>query len=417
MSKNAQSGDEKKSNGGSLVAAILGAIIIAPLVVFGAAYYLSGAFRDVVNPVLSQLPGPVGGFFDTYPTREETTGQVQEIASYFLSIESDRAVDKLSLIKKEDINLYNEVVKGMLRQNPNEADAILELLRQASLKKNVLTSVVESINSERDTALTDRAKYIDSLGMISAIQELRMIIDENRDGIRTASDILAFSANDRVASYLENLKPEDKNQILANFSAEKANTIRALMSNRESALTDLKNTAEILSTENADKLSVTLGSEATYKIDQLGVIYSEMGPVKAGEVLSKVADQDLVFKVLNTVKEQQQLKNGEDKLTEDIQKALKVYKAFDDNIIELNNIFSKLDDQKIADILKKYLQNAGTYKSYPLSNGDEIKISDEDLAVAVLKKMSQKKVAAIMTYFDNNLSSEVSKKLALPKNP
>lgn len=416
MAKNDQKSEGKKSGGASILFTIIGALLVAPLVVFGAAYFLSDTVKNMVNPVLSQLPGPVGAFFDSYPTVEETSSQVQAISDYFLSIEKDRAVDKLNLIKKEDEALYNEVVKGMLRQDPNEADAILEQLRQANLKKNVLMSTVESINKERDTALTDRAKYIDSLSMIGALDELHIIINENRDGIRKVSEILEFSEDARVAAYLEMLRPEDRTQVLANFSSEKANAIRSLMSNRENRRMELMNTAQILSTEDAAKLAVTLGNEETYKIEDLAVIYGEMGPVKSGEVLAKVQDQELVFKVLNTVKDQQKLKNGEDKLTEDIQKALKVYKAFDDNINELNNIFSKLDDQNISEILKKYFQNAGAYKAYPLSNGDEIRISDEDLAIAVLKKMSQKKVAAILTYFDSTLSSEVSKKLTLPKN-
>lgn len=416
MAKNQQNTEGKKSGGSSVLMAVLGAVLLAPVVIFAAAYFLSDSVKNTVNPVLSQLPGPIGAFFDSYPTPEETTGQVQAISDYFLSIEKDRAVDKLNLIKKEDEALYNEVVKGMLRQNPNEADVILEQLRQANLKKNVLMSTVESIEKERDTALTDRAKYIDSLSMIGALDELHLIINENRDGIRKVSEILEFSADERVAGYLEILRPEDRAQILNNFSSEKANAIRSLMSNRENRRTQLKNTASILSTESADKLALSLGNEETYKLEDLAVIYGEMGPVKSGEVLAKVQDQELIFKVLNTIKDQQTLKNGEDKLTEDIQKALKVYQAFDDNINELNNIFTKLDDQKIADILKKYFQNAGAYKSYPLSNGDEIRISDEDLAIAVLKKMSQKKVAAIITFFDSTLSAEVSKKLALPKN-
>ncbi len=416
MAKDKEKAGEKKSGSASMIFVILGALLVAPLVVFGTAYFLSDSIKNTVNPVLSQLPGPVGAFFDSYPTPEETSSQVQEISDYFLSIEKDRAVDKLNLIRKEDETLYNEVVKGMLRQDPNAADAILELLRQANLKKNVLMSTVESIKKERDTSLTDRAKYIDSLSMIGALDELHLIINENRDGIRKVSEIREFSTDARVAGYLEILRPEDRAQILSNFSSEKANAIRSLMSNRENKRTELKNTAQILSTEDAEKLAVTLGTEETYKLEDLAVIYGEMGPVKSGEVLAKVADQTLVFNVLNAVKDQQTLKNGEDKLTEDIQKALKVFKAFDDNINELNNIFSKLDDQKISDILKRYFQNAGAYKAYPLENGDEIRISDEDLAIAVLKKMSQKKVAAIITFFDSTLSSEVSKKLALPKN-
>lgn len=416
MAKKQQDPSEKKGGGGGLAAAVLGALVIAPLVVFGAAYFLSDTVKNVANPILSQLPGPIGAFFDSYPTQAETTGQVQQISDYLLSIEKSRAVDKLNLIRKDDEALYNEVVKGMLRQDPNAADALLEELRQSNLKKNVLTSIIDSIKSEQDTALTDRAKYIDSLGMLSAMDELHVIINESHDGLKKAAAILEFSADERTAAYLEALRPEDRSQILDAFSAEKASKIRSLLSNRENLKTTLTNTAQILSTEEADKLAGIIGNENTYKVPDLAVIYSEIGPMKAGEVLAKVQDQALVFSILNAIKDQQMLTAGEDKVTEDIQKALKVYKSFDDNISELNSIFSKLDDQKIADILKKYFQNAGTYKAYPLSNGDEIRISDEDLAITVLKKMSQKKVAAILTFFDSTLSSEVSKKLALPQN-
>ncbi len=52
------------------------------------------------------------------------------------------------------------------------------------------------------------------------------------------------------------------------------------------------------------------------------------------------------------MKDEQILTTGEDKLTQDILKSLKVYADFDDNINELNNIYAKLDDAKISEIIK-----------------------------------------------------------------
>lgn len=407
--------EEKQKSGGLKTALIVMVImLIVPVAALGAIYFLNGNFRLEANKYLSQIPGGIGAYFSSYPTEQETSDQVLTIADYLLEIDVNRAVDKLALIEADDQSTYDAIVRSMLRIDPNQTETILEEIRKQNLKSNVLLTTMEQIDSEKKTDMQSRASYIDGLTLVAALDEIKSILDENVDGHALLADILEYSTDKKTADYLSHLSMEDKELVLKEFSQEKVNAIKTLMTSQEKNTSELMNTAEILDLEDPKSLALKIGNENTYKIEDLKTIYETLGAKKAGQVLSYVNDDTFTYNLINAIKDDQILANGEDKLTEDILKSLKVYKDFDDNISELNNIFAKMDDQQISEILKRYFRNAGSYRSYPLSNGEEIRITDEDLALAVLNDMPQKKVASVLSSLDNTLSSEISKKLALP---
>lgn len=408
------SNEEKKSGGLKGVLLILVIVLVVPVVALGGVYILNDNFKLESNKYLSKLPGPVGEYFESYSTEEETSNQVLSIADYLLNIDVSRAVDKMQLIRADDEAVYDEIVRSMLRINPNETEVILEEIRSLGLKSNVLLTTLEQIETEENLGHEEKANYIGGLNTAGAIDEVKKVLDENLDGHQILSKIFKFIDNEKVATYLENISIEDKEKILNEFPVEMVNDLKTIISNRKSKNDELMNTAQILISKDPEVLAEMLGNEDTYKLDELNVIFTDLGPIKAGEILAKVNDSEFVFNLINKIKDNQLLETGEDNLTEDILKSLKVYSEFDDNINELNNIFAKLDDQKISEIIKRYFRSAGSYRSYPLSNGEEIRISDEDIALAVLDRMPQKKVASVLSFLDNTLSSEIAKKFALP---
>jgi len=66
-------------------------------------------------------------------------------------------------------------------------------------------------------------------------------------------------------------------------------------------------------------------------------------------------------------------------------------------------------------IVKNMLLNASPSQVYDLDNGEMISISDEDLILQILKSFPQDKIAVILSSLDQTLSSELTRKLALPK--
>ncbi len=404
----------KKSSGLKTALIVMVIMLIVPVAALGAIYFLNDQFKVEANKYLSQMPGAVGKYFASYPTEQETSDQVLTIANYLLEIDVTRAVDKLALIEAEEKNTYDEIIRSMLRIDPNQTEVILEEIRKQGLKSNVLLTTMEQIESEQKTDFEEKATYIDGLTLVAALDEIKSVLDENVNGHEQMADTLEFSTDEKTASYLEHLSMEDKELVLKEFSQEKVNAIKTIISTKEKRKNELVNTAQILSLEDPQDLALKIGNEDNYKIDELNVIFSTLGPIKTGEILAHVNNDEFVFQLINHMKDEQILTTGEDKLTQDILKSLKVYADFDDNINELNNIYAKLDDAKISEIIKRYFRNAGSYRSYPLESGGEIQISDEDIALAVLDNMPQKKVASVLSFLDNTLSSEISKKLALP---
>jgi hypothetical protein len=80
----------------------------------------------------------------------------------------------------------------------------------------------------------------------------------------------------------------------------------------------------------------------------------------------------------------------------------------------MSSIYEKMDNRQISALIKRLIGNAGTPKKYFLDNGEVITITDEDLALAILKNFDDRKLASVLSFLGDNLSSEISRKLTIP---
>lgn len=102
-------------------------------------------------------------------------------------------------------------------------------------------------------------------------------------------------------------------------------------------------------------------------------------------------------------------------MTPDLLKSLKIYKEFDDNVLELKEVYSKMDLTRVVSIVRNMMLNASPSEVYELNNGQSITISDEDLILEILTSFPRDRIAQILSSLDQTLSSELTRKLALPK--
>jgi flagellar motility protein MotE (MotC chaperone) len=364
--------------------------------------------------VLSGAPGPVGKYFDSFPTEDEKSMQIEQIANYILDIDKSRGIDKLIAIESKDGAVYDSVIKSMLRIDPNNTKDILEEIRKKSLKKDVVISTLEEIDGEKNQELIEQGAYMDSLGVVSAVEEIKKIIEDNISGYKMAADILANMTTDKASKIIGQLSQDDQDKLLFYIPQEKRSEIRETTSSRVRKFKDVESASELLQTEKIDKLVETIGNTNTYSIEELGIIYKNLGIIKAGKVLSKVQDDQFIYSLIEKMKENEILNEGNDFITSDILKSIKIYRQFDDNVNELTKVYLKMGDDKIADIIRRLIRNSSEPQVYRLDSGEFITITDEDLALSLLDNFSEKKVASILSYLDNNLSKDISKKLAFP---
>lgn len=409
-----ESNNKKKKSGGCLVVLLI--LFLTPLLALGTLYFLNKDFKLSVNGLMSNVPGPVGAYFEKFPTRAEELDQIRVVSDYMLGLDESRAVDKLLILQKDDKRAYDDVIKDMLRINPNKTKNILEAIRLATVNKDALSNTVQGISSEEADALKAQAAYISGLPLTAGVDEVNKIIDDSINGHKNAAAIFEYIDDNTAVSLLYQLDQVDRDKIYAALSDSKAQSIRNAYSSQQRRKEDLIQIAGVYASEAADSLINTLGDTSVYTLEDLAVIYKNLGAKKAGEVLAKANNETFVFDVVAKIKANELLDSGKDLLTPDILKSLKIYKEFDDNVKELMNVYSKMDTTKVVSIVKNMMLNASPSKVYELNNGDMITISDEDLILRILTSFPQDKIATILSSLDQTLSSELTRKLALPQN-
>lgn len=408
-----EAGKEKKGKGGCLVVLLI--LFLTPLLALSALYFLNDDFQLSLNGLMSGVPGPVGDYFEKFPTRAEALEKVRVVSDYVLELDTPRAVDKLLILQNDDKGAYDDVVKDMLRINPNKTKSILEALREATVNKDALSNAVLSIESEKQDDIKAEAAYISGLPSNAAVEALQDIIEDGINGHRNAAAIFEFISDSIAVDLLYRLDQTDRDKIFAALSDAKSMAIRNAYSAKQRRITDLQQVANVYSSEPATSLIDTIGNTGTYTMDDLAIIYKAMGPKKAGEVLAKSDNEAFVFDLVAKMKANELLVEEQDLITPDLLKSLKIYKEFDDNVLELKEVYAKMDITRVASIVRNMMLNASPSEVYELNNGQTITISDEDLILEILNSFPRDRVAQILSSFDQTLSSELTRKLALPK--
>lgn len=408
--------EKKKGGGGKIALTLLIIFVIVPLLAAAGTYFLYPPFKAAANGVLGNMPGPVGAYFSNMPTEQETADKINSISTYLLKVDESRAVDKLALIKKDDAAMYDNIIKNMLRINPNQTKSIIEALRASSLTNDAASNTLTQIQKDQEDAYTKEAKFLEGLSVNTAVEEVNFLVNNSVNGYRDVANAVNYMDPVIAARIMEKLSPDVFKKINLAMNEEKAAVVRTEMTNRKTNIQSLSNTAQILSAKDASKLVDTLGNTNTYKTDELAIIFINLGPVKTGQVLAGVADDKFVNDVISAIKAKRVEDSGKDDMTKDILKSLKIYKEFDDNVNELVSVYQKMKVDKVATNIQTLMKNNSSPKTYTLDNGENIVITDEDLALAILSKFDQKRVSDILTAVDDTLSSDLTRKLALPKN-
>jgi len=410
--------EKKEEKGGALktILILLLVLVVLPVGVLSGFYFLSNTFQVEANKIMSGMPGPIGAYFEQFPTPQETSGQLKSIAEYYLDIDQSRAVDKLSLLSSEDEAVYDEIIKHMLRMNPNATKLILEEIRGNNIKKDVVLNTLEQIEEEKNVGIKSRADYLNSLSIETAIDEMMFTINSSVNGHKELASHLSSMETLDAATLMEQLATEDFNKVMGFMSEEKARDVRTKIAENKKRMTELENIASIYSSEDNLKLVDLIGNTTTYSLEELAKLYSELGPIKAGQVLAGLRNDSFTFELINEIRDQQIIETGTDKITSDILKSLKIYKEFDDNVTEMTEVYGNMDISNVSNVIQRMIRNSSVPQLYELENGETIIISDEDIALELISRFDSTRVGELLSNFDDTLASDISRKLTLPRN-
>ncbi len=407
--------DKKKDKGfGKFIIIFIIIFIIVPLIALVSFYFLNDTFKFRVNNSLSTAP-IVGSYFENQPTKKEIKEDIDKLAKYFLDISFDRTIDKLNVIKGEDKGLYNDIINAMIQRDPNKTKLVLENIREKEMKGSTLSKALEDIEKDQEEEFANTIKKLEDMPFSSLKKEVYDIINGSLNGHSNLAKMLSAMKTAKAYSILNLLDESDRDKVISFMDSDVSEKIEKeknfVLADKEKLI----NQSNIYKSKNVEDLKLILNSTATYNIDQLSVIFKELGPVYTGRILASSVDDQFVSDVIKNIKNNEIAESGEDLLTKDILKSLKIYKEFDDNIIQVTNVYKAMSLSKVSEMLSDMLSGNSLPQVYVLDNGDVITITDEDLAYRILKGFDNKDIAKIISGFDANLASEVSKKMSIPE--
>jgi len=405
-----------KKKGGAIKAVLVLLIFFVVIPALGIAgfYFLNQTFQYRMNAALSDFP-VVGSYFDSIPTPAEKKAQYKSVAEYFLEIATDSAVDKLIIINADERSKFDEILKYMLQIDPNKTKIIIEDIRTKQLKGDAISTILDEITEERNTELEAIATDLENMPFSSLRAEMYKILNDGLNGYSSLARIFEQMDAGKAFELLSLLDDVDAQSVLDAMDLQAKESIRIEMNKDVADTQKLISLSEIYASKDADDLITVLGNTSTYKVEELAIIFKEIGIIKTGEILAMAGDDQLINDVITEMKNNEVLSTGEDLITKDILKSLKIFKDFDDNILELTNIYSTMQPDQISAVISKLLTDGALPQVYVLDSGDIITISDEDLAYKILKKFDEKTIAEIIGNFSSALASEVSKKLTVPE--
>lgn len=391
-------------------------IILLPIIIFGSIYFLNENFKLEANRVLRDAPGPIGDYFESMPTALEKQRDIKTIADHYLSIDKNSAVDKLEKIKVQDEALYDDIIKFMVRDNPNRTKDILDVIRRNELNEDLITSTISEINEEINESYNEDANELLNLSLPLAKEQMEEIINSSLNGHLLLSEILKNLSDENIASLISLLDNQDFSAVLNSFSKAQQDSIKKIISNEKTNENDLNSIIEVYKSKNATILADLLNQESDYTFDELVYIYENLGPKLAGQVLAKINQEEFTIRLTNRIKENQILNTGSDELTKDILKSLKLFTEFDDNISELTQMYNTMDSQQVSNILEGMMRSSRLPEIYQFDNGETLELSDEDVAIEILNNFNTNKRSEVISLMSDAMASQVSRKLSLPRD-
>ncbi len=389
-------------------------IILIPILILVGLYFMVKPFQEMADQMLVYAPFGIGESFANKIAAGDNGDQVAEIAVYLLELEQERAIDKLNVIKTDDKDTYDEVIKAMIRLSPNKTERLIKAIKSQKQGAGAIGNILSQIDEERAKEIKVKADFIATLDTIAAGEEIKIILDEDIDPHKTVAEIYQNLTAQKIVDINSRLFEADVAKIMSYLNDEQLNEVKALNQKQKAAKQNIRQQAELLKIKKAEELVTLIANTNTYTIEELAEIYQKIGAKLGGEVLALSGDSAFVNQLTTAIANDYLLAGKEDDFSKDLYKSLNIYKDYDDNLKELVRIYESVDDSKVADIVRRLYWNSDKVEDYSLDSGEVISISDKKLALDLLRSFPPEKIASILSRLDNNLSTEISTKIALP---
>ena len=365
--------------------------------------------KDSVNKFLSGLPGKrVDIFSHSYKQDKE---ELKKIAKYYITLDEDRIVDKLLIIKGEDEQLFNDLIILMGRENTGKMEKVKESLLTPKFKKNPFKRILAEIDRENKEKIDNIQKYYMSLNLAEAIREIERTHAINEITVDELAKLFEKLKPEQTAKYLFYLDEELQGQIKHRLPGRALRNIEKKLEKLKNNQARLLELASIYENKATEEAVSELGNFDRYNAEQLAFIFKNLTLNKSSKILSNVEDNDFISILLNEIKYLEELQKDKKNISSIIMRGITIYKNYAEKVNELTAIYQKTDVKELTEMFRIMLGRNKVYKKYTLDDSEEIIFTEEQLAIDILNKLKTDTVAEILENLKENDRILLSKKL------
>ncbi|KAB3535882.1 hypothetical protein F8154_05025 [Alkaliphilus pronyensis] len=403
---------ENNKNGALKAVAIVAvSFLLVPVVTAAIIYYANQDFRYKANEALTVLPGGVGEYFENMPTREEEELIKQQIAKYYITLEEDRLTDKLMLIKAEDEKLFQELVLLLTKENSTKMRNISEAIRLKDLEENSLKRMIEEIQQEEMENALLITDYLTSLKLSDGVLAFERSFNSGEITLEMIPIIFDAIPNEEGAKLLQYIDSEMQERIKFNLSATKKAELNKVIEGIHHRENQLKEATMIYEEKSIEELIAILGTTDQYNIQDLSIIYMNLSLDKGGKVLSRVQDNEMIFDLYENINEIEKLNGAEGNISTALAASVQAHKNYNSKINELVEIYQKMPTVELAKVVEQMLNSNQIYYRQQLTNEEELRFTNQQLVLDVLKEFKPTLTASLIENFSTQRAIELAQKI------
>jgi len=403
--------ESKKSGSSKRFIVIIIAFFMLPIVTAAILYMTNESFKYSANNFLSLLPGNIGGYFENQPTRDEKEELKILIAKHYATLEEDRIVDKLSLVKSEDIKLYNDLLVQLNKLNPKKMTKVKDELRKKEVKGDLLYRLAEQIDLDTNEKFNELAKHYLTLDTKIAVEAIQNSYANNEVNANDLAKVFELLPRENSVKILSSMDSGVSDKIRYLMASDVRNEIDKQINENEYRKNELVRLAMIYEEKDAEELITEIGSVDKFKVDELAVIYSNISYKKAGEVLAKVSDQEFIFDLYNNIKSFEELYDLDENRPVGLAKSVQTIKDYNTKVAELAGVYQRMARPELARIVEQMSTSNEVVVRQDIVDDERIIFTQKQLIIDVLKQFKPNVVKEIMEQLDTKTATELSSSL------
>lgn len=407
---------EESSKFGALKTAILvvlGLLLIG-FIATGILYFTNQDVRSFVDNTAARVGISTGGRSEV-----ETDTRVNELASFYLSMDEQRASERLHSLKQEDSKLYERIMSSMIAQNTSRSVRIRENIRLTEMEQDVLKREYELMLSEKGAQISSLASHYRSLGLKGAISAIERELSTTMD-FRNMALVLENIDPATVSRILYHMNTAYSTELEYNFGVDYSKSISKETDRYIEQRRNSESLASIYEKMEPSLAARELENQQNFNINTLGLIFSRMNFMSAGQILSNFEDESYVARVIEKVKEFEDLDIVfEGSFSKALSETVKVLKQYNDDVNILVNSYSRMAASDLADVIDRLTESPISYKEYKIDDIRSFRITEKEMTIEVLKRTRPVLVGQVLSELRNtqrlDKAALLSKEIGIPE--